>query len=67
MAIEDGLELANELGGAALGPAGGRPGELDAGAAADVEAALRRYEASRAPRTARCVEQSLQVRPGFPS
>ncbi|KAG2427821.1 hypothetical protein HXX76_012143 [Chlamydomonas incerta] len=58
MAIEDGLELANEL----MAAAGGLEGpQADAVAAAGLEAALRRYEASRAPRTGRVADQSYQV------
>ncbi|GLC54727.1 hypothetical protein PLESTB_000899800 [Pleodorina starrii] len=71
MAIEDSLELANELGAAM--PVLDSPSELPLAAAAAatwddpaaavwrLEAALRRYEASRAPRTTRVAEQSLQV------
>lgn len=57
MALEDSLELANAIGQAAAEAAaagGGSAGPL-------LEAALRRYEASRAPRVARVNEQSLQV------
>ena len=64
MAIEDSLELVNELMAAAAAVGGGE-GEggvqTDAAAAAALEAALRRYEASRAPRTGRVAEQSSQV------
>ncbi|KAG2452720.1 hypothetical protein HYH02_002952 [Chlamydomonas schloesseri] len=64
MAIEDGLELANELMAAAAAGAGGAEGggaQTDAAAAAALEAGLRRYEASRAPRTSRVADQSYQV------
>ncbi|KXZ52740.1 hypothetical protein GPECTOR_8g132 [Gonium pectorale] len=66
MAIEDALELANELAGAVVATgssagAGSGPLSESAEAAGRLEAALRRYESSRAPRTARVAEQSFQV------
>ncbi|GLC70240.1 hypothetical protein PLESTF_000946700 [Pleodorina starrii] len=66
MAIEDSLELANELGAAVAPGSGSAEAEApstsyDAAAVGRLEAALRRYEASRAPRTARVAEQSVQV------
>ena len=63
MAVEDALELANELGMAA-GPPVVEPvaaTSTDPTAVGRMEAALRRYEASRAPRTSRVTEQSRQV------
>ncbi len=67
MAIEDALELANQLGAAARQLEGqqGQPGagaEYDAPAAVSaLEGALRRYEEQRAPRAMRVSEQSFQV------
>lgn len=68
MAIEDALELANQLGGATRqleGQQGQQPGagaDYDTPAAVPaLEAALRRYEEQRAPRAMRVSEQSLQV------
>ncbi len=68
MAIEDALELANQLGAVARqleGQQGQQPG---AGAVYDtpaavsaLEGALRRYEEQRAPRAMQVAEQSLQV------
>ncbi|GIL84623.1 hypothetical protein Vretifemale_13286 [Volvox reticuliferus] len=74
MAIEDALELVNELGEAVAATASHNGGALlqpastmtevtsyDTVAVSRLEAALRRYEASRAPRVARVSEQSVQV------
>ncbi|GLI59170.1 hypothetical protein VaNZ11_000999 [Volvox africanus] len=75
MAIEDALELANELGGAVAAIPGHNDEALqpasvmtmtevtsDEAVAVDrLEAALRSYEAARAPRVARVSEQSVQV------
>ena len=60
MAIEDCLELANAV-GQAITSTPPRDGDGDAALSAALSAALRRYEESRAPRTAKVNEQSVQI------